>query len=63
LPDDNRELLLTYYAGNQPAHLELRQAVAQRLGIPSNQLRLRATRTRKQLEESVMADSTSGGTR
>jgi hypothetical protein len=55
LPDDSRDLVLTYYAGEQPPAIEAKQALAKRLNQPLSQLRLRAHRTRSQLEHSVMA--------
>ena len=41
-------------AGQQAQAIEARQALAGRLGLPLNQLRLRAYRTRSQLEQTVM---------
>jgi len=52
---DGRDLILTYYAGEQAPAIAARQTVAARLGLPLNQLRLRAYRTRSQLEQTVMA--------
>jgi DNA-directed RNA polymerase specialized sigma24 family protein len=55
LPEDSRDLIVTYYAGEQRNAIEARQALAQRLSVPPNQLRLRAHRARTQLEQSVLA--------
>jgi len=64
LPADSRDLLLTFYAGAAPKAIDARQKLAERLGIPLNQMRLRAHRTRTQLEQSVMGtEPASGGAR
>lgn len=64
LPADSRDLLLTFYAGADPKAIDARQKLSERLGIPLNQMRLRAHRTRTQLEQSVMGtEPSSGGAR
>jgi DNA-directed RNA polymerase specialized sigma24 family protein len=54
LPADSRDLILTYYAGEHPQAIEARRTLAQRLNLPLNQLRIRAHRTRSELEQAVM---------
>jgi len=54
LPDETRDIILTYYAGSQPHAMAAKEELANRLGLPLNQLRIRAHRSRSQLEQSVM---------
>lgn len=54
LPADSRDLVLTYYAGGQSQSIDARHALARRLDLPLNQLRIRAHRTRAQIEQTVM---------
>jgi DNA-directed RNA polymerase specialized sigma24 family protein len=65
LPPDGRDVLLTYFAGEQPQAIEARRTLARRLDLPLNQLRLRAHRTRSQLEQAAMGRTgpSSGGPR
>jgi len=53
LPVENRELILTYYRDDKRAKIETRRALAERLGLPLNALRIRVHRIRAKLEESV----------
>jgi DNA-directed RNA polymerase specialized sigma24 family protein len=53
LPADSRELVLTYYAGGPAQSVDARHALARRLDLPVNQLRIRAHRTRSQIEQAV----------
>jgi hypothetical protein len=54
LPAESRELIVTYFAGDSRQMSEGRNALARQLGLPLNQLRLRAHRTRAQFEQAVM---------
>jgi hypothetical protein len=65
MPEDNRDLILAYYAGEHPQAREARHAVARRLRIPHSQLRYRAHKTRAELEHAVMdrAQRSAGGAR
>lgn len=49
----SRELILGYYEGERRVKIENRQALAERLDIPLNALRIRACRVRLRLEECV----------
>ena len=53
LPEDSRRLVLDYYQGEKQGLIDRRKALAARLGIPMNALRLRACRIRAQLEQCV----------
>jgi RNA polymerase sigma factor (sigma-70 family) len=53
LPPDNRTLILDYYREEGRAKIELRQRLADRLGIPLNALRIRAHRIRLNLEKCI----------
>jgi DNA-directed RNA polymerase specialized sigma24 family protein len=55
LPAESRELVLAYYQGGPGTAIEARKALARRLGIAPNALRIRAHRVRVRLEESVRA--------
>lgn len=46
---EERELILTYYLGESRGRIDLRRALAARLGIPVAALRIRAFRTRQRL--------------
>lgn len=46
---EERELILTYYLGESRGRIDLRRALAARLGIPVATLRIRAFRTRQRL--------------
>jgi DNA-directed RNA polymerase specialized sigma24 family protein len=53
LSGDNRDLVLQYYQEEGRAKIELRRVMAERLGIGSNALRIRACRIRASLQECV----------
>lgn len=53
LPVESRNLVLDYYQGEKQPLIERRKALAERLGIPINALRLRVNRIRVQLEKCV----------
>jgi DNA-directed RNA polymerase specialized sigma24 family protein len=53
LTPKNREVILTYYAGEGHARIEERRRLAERLGSDLNALRVRAHRIRVQLEQCV----------
>jgi DNA-directed RNA polymerase specialized sigma24 family protein len=50
---ENRTLILEYYQEERRAKIELRQRLADRLGIPLNALRIRAHRIRMALEKCI----------
>ena len=50
---DKRQLLLTYYHGDQSARIQNRQRLAAQLGLELNALRNRALRLRERLEACV----------
>ena len=54
LPASTRELVLEYYQHEKRAKIDQRTALAQRLGIAVNALRIRAHRIRKHLEKCVL---------
>lgn len=54
LPDDSRELVIKYFQGEKRAKIEMRQQLAESLGIPQNALRSRVTRLRDKLEECIL---------
>jgi DNA-directed RNA polymerase specialized sigma24 family protein len=54
LPSSTRELVLEYYQQEKRAKIDQRTALAQRLGIAANALRIRAHRIRKHLEKCVL---------
>jgi DNA-directed RNA polymerase specialized sigma24 family protein len=54
LPASTRELVLEYYQQEKRAKIDQRTALAQRLGIAVNALRIRAHRIRKHLEKCVL---------
>jgi RNA polymerase sigma factor (sigma-70 family) len=53
LPQDYRNLILSYYQEEKHAKIELRRKLAEQLSIPLNALRIRAHRIRKTLEECI----------
>ncbi|MEO6390788.1 MAG: hypothetical protein ABIP75_02980 [Pyrinomonadaceae bacterium] len=55
LPGETRALILSYYRAEQGAKIEGRKRLAEKLGLPLNALRIRAHRTRLQLEKCVVA--------
>jgi len=64
LPPESRELILTYHEGERRERIENRKAMAERLGIPLNALRIRVHRVRSKLERCVRQRwEASGGTK
>lgn len=61
LPEDQRDLILEYHQGDGRERIENRQAIAQRLGVPLNALRIRVHRIRSRLEEWVQEEISRGG--
>jgi RNA polymerase sigma factor (sigma-70 family) len=53
LPDQNRDLIVQYYQGEAGVKINNRKRLAERLGVTTNLLRLRAMRVRNQLEDCV----------
>ena len=53
LPPESRELILRYYQGRRREKIDNRKAIAARLGLPINALRIRACRLRSRLESCV----------
>ena len=53
LPIETQNLVLDYYQGDKRSLIDRRKALADRLGIPINALRLRLNRIRIQLENCV----------
>ena len=53
LPLETQNLVLDYYQGDKQSLIDKRKALADRLGIPINALRLRVNRVRIQLENCV----------
>jgi len=51
LSQDNRKLIMDYYQEERRAKIELRQKLADKLGIPLNALRIRAHRIRNGLKK------------
>jgi DNA-directed RNA polymerase specialized sigma24 family protein len=54
LPDASREVVMEYYQQEKQAKIDHRAALARRLGIAANALRIRAHRIRQQLEKCVL---------
>lgn len=52
-PPETRELVISYYEGQERAKIRNRLEMAQRMGITMNTLRIRMHRTRSQLERCV----------
>ena len=61
LKPDERELLTDYYQGEKDVKIRNRKALADRLGVPPNALRIRACRLRAKIEECVRACVLGGG--
>jgi len=57
LPPDDRELILAYYRGERREKIEHRREIAERFGLTSNSLCIRACRIRNRLETCVKARS------
>jgi RNA polymerase sigma factor (sigma-70 family) len=53
LPAESRELIMTYYGGEQLSRIQSRKDLAERLGIQPNALRIRVCRLRDKLERCV----------
>jgi len=53
LSDPSRELILDYHEGERRDRIENRRAMAERLGVPLNALRIRVHRIRTKLERCV----------
>jgi RNA polymerase sigma factor (sigma-70 family) len=60
LPLESRELILQYHEGEKRVRIENRRAIAARLGIPLNALRIRVHRIRARLEDCVRNRHESG---
>jgi len=50
LPPENRNLIISYYTGDKGEKIKNRKGLMDRLGIPSNTLRMRALRVRETLQ-------------
>ena len=55
LPAESRALLLEYYRDERRAKIDLRQALAERLGLRRNALTKRVVRLREKLEACITA--------
>jgi DNA-directed RNA polymerase specialized sigma24 family protein len=55
LPEDSRDLILTYYSAEGRSRVDTREQLAARLAIPVSALRIRAYRVRVRLEAAVKA--------
>jgi DNA-directed RNA polymerase specialized sigma24 family protein len=53
LPADQRSLIIDYYREDEQTRIKQRKALADRLGIPLNALRIRAHRVRTQLDKCI----------
>ena len=53
LSPNDRELIRTYYTGDNGIKIQTRRRLAENLGIPINALRIRALRIRERLEDCV----------
>jgi RNA polymerase sigma factor (sigma-70 family) len=53
LSDENRDMILAYYAEDKSAKIENRKQLAERLQVPLNALRIRALRVREKLEKCI----------
>jgi DNA-directed RNA polymerase specialized sigma24 family protein len=60
LDPDDRELILSYYLGEERAKIENRRAIAVKLGVTMNALSIRACRLRDKLE-ACLRECLSGG--
>lgn len=54
LAPENRALMLEYYSGEGPRRIQTRKALAERLGVAMNALRIRAYRLRGHLEDCML---------
>jgi RNA polymerase sigma factor (sigma-70 family) len=54
LSPDNRQIIVNYYQGEKGERIKNRKLIAERLGIPTNALRIRVHRIREKLEQSVI---------
>jgi DNA-directed RNA polymerase specialized sigma24 family protein len=54
LPDSSREVVMEYYQQEKQAKIDHRAALAHKLGIAANALRIRAHRIRQHLEKCVL---------
>ena len=50
LPPASRELIIEYYYGETSTRIKNRKSLAQRLGVQTNTLRVKALRIREKLE-------------
>jgi RNA polymerase sigma factor (sigma-70 family) len=55
LPDEARELIMSYYEGDEGVKIENHKRIAEREGISLNNLRVRVHRIREKLEECVLS--------
>jgi DNA-directed RNA polymerase specialized sigma24 family protein len=53
LSPENRDLIIHYYKGERSEKIKNRKAIAKRLKIPPNALRIRAHRIREKLERAI----------
>lgn len=53
LPDEDRELVLSFYQGDGPARIRQRRLLARGAGVSMDTLRLRAFRIRRRLERCI----------
>lgn len=53
LSDPNRQLIVAYYSSEKREKIDLRQGLAEKLGVSANALRNRAVRIRRKLEDCV----------
>lgn len=53
LPQESRDLIIEYYKGTGGGKIKNRKALAKRLNIPINALRIRALRIREKIEDCV----------
>ncbi len=53
LPPESRRLILSYHEGERRERIENRKAIADRLGVPLNALRIRVHRIRSRIERCV----------
>ena len=53
LSPENRRIIMNYYQGEKGERIKNRKLIAERLGIPTNALRIRVHRIREKLEQSV----------
>lgn len=54
IPNSDRELILTYYAGSSENKINHRRALAQQFGIQPNALRLRVFRIRREIKNYIL---------